>query len=76
MKHYKGDIKNSAIKICSKCIYDERVNGISFDSAGICNYCNQIDELKEEYGTENSKGENILKTIVEEIKKDGKGKKI
>jgi len=41
----------NSLNICQKCIYDERVSLISFDENGICNYCHQIDKLKEEYGT-------------------------
>lgn len=36
----------SEIKICSKCIYDERVSYISFD-----------ENLKNDYGTATTKGE-------------------
>ena len=68
-------ISYTSLKICTKCIYDERVNGISFDNKGVCNYCKQIDELKNQYGTGTLKGRNTLKTIVEEIKISGKGKK-
>lgn len=63
------------IKICSRCIYDERVSSISFDEKGVCNYCHQIDSLKKEYGTGTQKGEEKFSKIVEEIKKAGKGQK-
>ena len=53
------DLNKLSLKICSRCIYDERVNGITFDSKGECNYCKQIDELQLQYGTGNEKGENI-----------------
>lgn len=66
---------NINLKICSKCIYDERVSYITFDQNGVCNYCHQIDNLKKEYGTAESKGEAKFKEIIEEIKKAGKGKK-
>lgn len=70
-----GDIEKSSLKICSKCIYDERVNGITFDIKGECNYCKQINKLKLQYGTGSKNGENTLKEIIEKIKKDGKRKK-
>lgn len=63
------------IQICSRCIYDQRVNGISFDDEGVCNYCRQIDSLKEQYGTATAKGDNQLNSIIDEVKKAGKGKK-
>jgi hypothetical protein len=33
------------IKICTKCIYDEKILGIYFDKNGIYNYCLQIENL-------------------------------
>jgi N-acetyl sugar amidotransferase len=63
------------ITICSRCIYDERVSGISFDKDGVCNYCHQVDKLVDEYGTGKEKGEKEINSIIEEIKRKGKGKK-
>ena len=54
------DISKSDYKICSKCIYDSRVSNIHFDNNGVCNYCHQIDELKELYGTGDLKGKKLL----------------
>ena len=65
----------SEIKICSKCIYDERVSYISFDENGVCNYCHQLENLKNDYGTATTKGEKQFIKIIEQIKKDGKNKK-
>ena len=60
---------------CSKCIYDERVSGISFDQSGVCNYCLQVEKLSAEFDTGSPKGEKRLSKILQEIKKDGKNKK-
>jgi N-acetyl sugar amidotransferase len=68
------NIDKAGIKICSRCIYDERVDGINFDSDGVCNYCHQVDMLKEQCGTGQHKGELLFSEIVEQIKKDGKKK--
>jgi N-acetyl sugar amidotransferase len=62
-------------KICKRCIYDERVASISFDSKGVCNYCRQIDELVTIYGTAAPKGEQQFESILEEIRRAGKGKR-
>lgn len=62
-------------KVCSKCIYDERVASISFDENGICNYCHQLEKLKNEYGTGQTKGEQTFLQLINEIKKAGSGKK-
>ncbi len=63
------------LKICTRCIYDERVPSITFDENGVCNYCHQIDGLIEEYGTGKEKGEKKINDIIGKIKKKGKGKK-
>ena len=62
-------------QVCTRCIYDERVSSISFDDNGVCNYCHQIDGLIKEYGTGQPKGEAALETLVDTIKKEGRGKK-
>jgi N-acetyl sugar amidotransferase len=66
---------NTNLKVCTKCIYDERVASIIFDENGVCNYCHQINELQQKYGTGEEKGEQKFLEIVKEIKKAGKGKK-
>ena len=63
------------LKICTKCIYDERVDQITFDQYGICNYCHQVDDLIAIYGTGNSKGKATFDSYIKEIKKAGKNKK-
>jgi N-acetyl sugar amidotransferase len=64
-----------ALRVCTRCIYDERVNGIEFDADGVCNFCHQVDTLKQEFGTGMPAGEEKLRKIVEQIKKAGRGKK-
>lgn len=61
-------------KICSVCIYDEDTPGISFNEQGVCSYCTMIEGLKEQYKTGTSEGEKSWQEIIEQIKKDGKGK--
>ena len=63
------------LKICKKCIYDETVPSISFDDEGICNYCHQMDELKNEFDTGTEKGEERIDNIIKKIKFDGRNKK-
>ena len=66
------DITKASVKICSRCIYDERVASISFDEKGVCNYCKQVDDLKQQYGTGEQAGEAKLQEIIAEIKRKGK----
>jgi len=70
-----ADITKAGVKVCSRCIYDERVSSIYFDDEGICNYCKQIENLKVEYGTGKKEGEMLLSKIINAIKQAGKGKK-
>ncbi len=70
-----SSIKMSKLTVCSRCIYDERVDGIFFDMDGICNFCHQVDTLIAEYRTGTVEGESRLETILNQIKLKGKGKK-
>jgi N-acetyl sugar amidotransferase len=60
--------------ICTRCIYDDSVPNISFDSEGVCNYCRQIDALEAEYPT-GREGEARMQKLVEDMKAAGRGKK-
>lgn len=66
---------NSTLKVCSRCIYDERVAAITFDDHGVCNYCLQIERLMHEYGTGTEVGKRKLAVIIDEVKRAGVGKK-
>ena len=70
-----GSLEDTDLKVCSRCIYDERVAAIQFDAQGVCNYCLQVDRLKKEYGTGTEEGERKLAGIIEDIKRAGKGRK-
>lgn len=63
------------IKICTRCIYDEKILGINFNENGICNYCLQIESLLKDYKTGLPEGENKFNSIVNKIKDHGKNKK-
>jgi N-acetyl sugar amidotransferase len=67
--------KGRELQICSRCIYDETISGISFDEEGICNYCHTMDNLLVQYQTGKPKGQEQLDVFIEQIKRDGKGKK-
>lgn len=63
------------MRVCSTCIYDSRVPGISFGSAGRCNYCIQVEALKEQFGTGTPTGESRLLQLIRCIRRDGQGKR-
>ena len=37
------------MKVCKRCILDERIPGIVFDSDGVCNFCKKHDEMEKQY---------------------------
>ena len=61
------------IKICTRCILDTTVADIWFDDKGECKYCKINDEMEKDHplGPESAIK---LKEIVEQMKRDGKGK--
>ncbi|MCC6338260.1 MAG: N-acetyl sugar amidotransferase [Myxococcales bacterium] len=65
----------SKLKLCTRCVYDEQVNGISFDAEGVCVYCRTVENLQKDYGTGTPEGEARMQEIIEQIKRDGKGRK-
>jgi N-acetyl sugar amidotransferase len=69
------DINQVNLRICSRCIYDERVPSIHFDAQGICNYCRQVDGLIRQYGTGKPKGQAQFDVILNDIKRTGHSKK-
>jgi N-acetyl sugar amidotransferase len=70
-----ASIEHIGLRVCSRCIYDERVAAIHFNSDGVCNYCLQIDHLKAQYRTGTPEGRRHLEAIVEEIKRSGHGRR-
>ena len=59
--------------ICTRCIYDDHIPYIFFDSEGVCNYCRQTEQLEHEYPTGEA-GWRILEQLADKIKRDGHGK--
>jgi N-acetyl sugar amidotransferase len=68
-------LTEDGLRICSRCIYDERTAAISFDAQGVCNYCRQVDRLIAEYGTGTEAGRLKLDAILESIRRDGRRKR-
>lgn len=57
------------LQVCSRCIYDERVGGITFSRDGVCSYCDQVDELESLYGTGSRDGEINWNSSVIEVER-------
>lgn len=60
--------------VCTRCIYDDRIPYITFDSQGVCNYCQEYDRLEDEYPTGEA-GRRILEQLAQKIKRAGRHKK-
>ena len=60
--------------ICSRCICDTTVPGITFDANNICNFCHLQDKMEKEFPI-GEEGKKKLDAIVKKIKKAGKGRK-
>jgi aminotransferase len=60
-------------QMCSRCVMDTRDRGITFDEAGVCNYCHEFELTSANRWFPNEEGEKRLKVIIEEIKAAGVG---
>ena len=66
-------ITDTTAQVCTRCVYDADIPGISFDEAGMCSYCALHDEMDRQYPVGHL-GEVQLRNMVEEIREAGKGK--
>ncbi len=62
-------------RVCARCIYDTRIQGIHFDDDGVCQYCRQTEELKARYGTGTAEGRRRLDASLSEIRAAGRGRR-
>jgi len=61
-------------KICTNCVMDTTDTKIQFDENGICDHCSTFElEIKPHWHTGET-GAKALKSLIEKIKKEGKGK--
>lgn len=67
-------MKAANYKICSNCIMDTSDSNITFDSRGWCDYCNNFYSNILPNWYPNQQGEEMLRPVIEQIKRDGKGK--
>ncbi len=64
----------SQIKICSRCVMDTTATEINFDDKGVCNFCQQYDNVTIKDLYVDKGGEERLNNLIKKIKKDGKNK--
>ena len=60
--------------ICSRCVQDSSIPGISFDTAGVCNFCHLHDVMEKEYPND-KRGTKRLGNMFRKIKKSAGNKK-
>ena len=61
----------NTIKVCSRCIMDETAKEITFDSNGVCNFCDNYDNVLVNDVHTDKGGEEKLEKLVEKIKQKG-----
>ena len=61
-------------QICTNCIMDTTDPGISFDAAGVCDYCNNFKENILPSWCTDERGEREVESLAMKIREDGKGK--
>lgn len=67
-------MKRPRYQICSNCIMDTTDSNITFDKRGWCDYCRNFYTNIRPNWHPNEKGEKMLASLIEKIKKDGKGR--
>jgi N-acetyl sugar amidotransferase len=70
---YKGNIMQIQ-RICTRCVVDTTVPGVTFDENGVCHYCKLHDALERDWPL-GKVGQQRLEAIVSKIKEQGKGKR-
>lgn len=60
-------------QICTRCVMDTTDKGITFDDAGVCNYCHEFDRVSSKNWFPNKEGAKKLDKMLEQIKAAGKG---
>ena len=69
-----GKETNLSLQVCTRCVQDSTVPGISFDEKGECNFCALHDKMCKLFPN-NHHGEAYLEKTFAKIKKEGTGKK-
>src|SRR5436190_314198 len=59
-------------RVCSRCVYDEKVPGIEFGLDGVCNYCRLHDQMDRQYPTGEA-GDRILGELAATMRAAGRG---
>ena len=61
------------LRVCTRCVCDTAIPGISFDEDGICSLCKNYDLIEQEF-PQNEKTQQKFQQIINDIKKNKNGK--
>ena len=61
-------------QVCVNCVMDSTDSNIVFDDNGVCDHCNTFYTKIQPYWHTDERGLNALESLVDKIKKEGKGK--
>lgn len=61
-------------QVCTNCVMDTTDSNIVFDEKGVCDHCNTFYSKIKPYWHTDELGLNALESLVDKIKKEGKGK--
>lgn len=65
-------MKNDTYQICKRCIMDTSDPNIIFDEKGVCDYCNNFDELIKPNWDTDARGEAALQSMSDSVRSDTK----
>src|SRR3990167_3346082 len=65
---------NRTYQMCTRCVMDTSDPEIMFDEQGVCSHCHHFDNYIKPSWFPNDEGRRRLEMIVEQIKREGKGK--
>ncbi|MFC1975126.1 N-acetyl sugar amidotransferase [Chloroflexota bacterium] len=60
-------------RICTRCVIDTTVPGVTFDENGVCNYCKIHNSIEQDW-PQGEAGQQRVEAIVKKIKAQGEGK--
>ena len=60
------------VQVCTRCVMDAKVPGLTFDRNGVCNYCSMHDKLDAMFPL-GEEGKAILQEMAKKIRKAGRG---
>lgn len=63
-------------QVCTRCVMDTSASDISFDGAGVCNYCTEFLSIRERFLTPDPVARQAkLDRLIEAVRRDGRGKR-